>query len=46
MYEEAEMRAKLEDELSVRIQVQIALAYNYNRDHPKAISLLDRKSVV
>jgi hydrogenase-4 transcriptional activator len=40
MYEDAEMRAKLDDELSVRIQVQIALAYNYNRDHPKAISLL------
>ena len=31
---------KLDDELSARIQIQIALAYNYNRDHPKAISLL------
>jgi transcriptional regulator with GAF, ATPase, and Fis domain/Tfp pilus assembly protein PilF len=40
MYEEAEMRVKLEPELSTRIQIQIALAYNYNRDHPKAISLL------
>ena len=40
MYEDAEMRAKLDDELSARIQIQIALAYNYNRDHPKAISLL------
>jgi hydrogenase-4 transcriptional activator len=40
MYEDAEIRAKLDDELSARIQIQIALAYNYNRDHPKAISLL------
>jgi DNA-binding NtrC family response regulator/tetratricopeptide (TPR) repeat protein len=40
MYEDAETRAKLDDELSTRIQIQIALAYNYNRDHPKAISLL------
>ena len=40
MYEDAEMRARLDDDLSARIQIQIALAYNYNRDHPKAISLL------
>jgi DNA-binding NtrC family response regulator/tetratricopeptide (TPR) repeat protein len=40
MYEDAEMRAKLDDELSSRLQIQIALSYNYNRDHPKAISLL------
>jgi hydrogenase-4 transcriptional activator len=40
MYEDAEMRAKLDSALSARLQIQIALAYNYNRDHPKAISLL------
>jgi DNA-binding NtrC family response regulator/tetratricopeptide (TPR) repeat protein len=40
MYEDVEMRAKLDGELSSRLQVQIALSYNYNRDHPKAISLL------
>ena len=40
MYEDAEMRAKLDSELSAKLQIQIALAYNYNRDHPKAIALL------
>jgi hydrogenase-4 transcriptional activator len=40
MYEDAAARAKLDAELSARIQIQIALAYNYNRDYPKAISLL------
>jgi len=40
MYEDAQMRAKLDDESSSRLQIQIALSYNYNRDHPKAISLL------
>ena len=40
MYEDAEMSAKLDAELSAKLQIQIALAYNYNRDHPKAISLL------
>ena len=40
MYEDPEMRAKLDTALSARLQTQIALAYNYNRDHPKAISLL------
>jgi len=40
MYEDPEMRAKLDRELSARLQIQIALAYNYNRDQPKAISLL------
>ena len=40
MYEDAEARAKLDSELNARIQIQIALACNYNRDHPKAISLL------
>jgi transcriptional regulator with GAF, ATPase, and Fis domain/Tfp pilus assembly protein PilF len=40
MYEDPEMRTKLDTSLSARLQVQIALAYNYNGDHPKAISLL------
>ena len=40
MYEDAEMSAKLDAELSAKLQIQIALAYNYNRDYPKAISLL------
>jgi hypothetical protein len=40
MYEDPEMRAKLDPALSARLQIQIALAYNYNRDHPKPISLL------
>ncbi|HEX3142731.1 MAG TPA: sigma 54-interacting transcriptional regulator [Pyrinomonadaceae bacterium] len=40
MYEDADLRAQLDAELSARVQIQIALAYNYNRDHPKAISLL------
>jgi len=40
MYEDAEVSAKLGAELSAKLQIQIALAYNYNRDHPKAISLL------
>jgi DNA-binding NtrC family response regulator/tetratricopeptide (TPR) repeat protein len=40
MYEDPEMRAKLDAALNARLQTQIALGYNYNRDHPKAISLL------
>jgi hydrogenase-4 transcriptional activator len=40
MYEDPETRAKLDSTLSAQLQVQIALAYNYNRDHPKAIALL------
>jgi DNA-binding NtrC family response regulator/tetratricopeptide (TPR) repeat protein len=40
MYEDAEARAKLDPTLSARLLVQIALAYNYNRDHPKAVALL------
>ena len=40
MYEDPETRAKLDPELNAKIQIQVALAYNYNRDHPKAISLL------
>jgi DNA-binding NtrC family response regulator/tetratricopeptide (TPR) repeat protein len=40
MYEDPEARAKLDVTLSARLRVQIALAYNYNRDHPKAVALL------
>ena len=40
MYEDPEMRAKLDSQLSARLRIQIALAYNYTRDHPKAISIL------
>jgi len=40
MYEDPEMRTKLDSALGARLQTQIALGYNYNRDHPKAISLL------
>jgi hydrogenase-4 transcriptional activator len=40
MYEDPEARAKLDATLSARLRVQIALAYNYNRDHPKAVALL------
>jgi len=40
MYESQESRAKL-DQLAVQsLKVQIGLAYNYNGDHPKAISIL------
>jgi hydrogenase-4 transcriptional activator len=40
LYEDPEMRAKLDDQVSARLEIQIALAHNYNRDSPKAISLL------
>ncbi len=40
MYEDPEMRARLDLDLSARVRIQIALAYNYNRDCPKAISVL------
>jgi DNA-binding NtrC family response regulator/tetratricopeptide (TPR) repeat protein len=40
LYEDAEMRAKLDEQVSAKLQIQVALAHNYNRDHPKAISLL------
>jgi hydrogenase-4 transcriptional activator len=40
MYEDLDTRAKLDLPLSVKLRVQVALAYNYNRDHPKAIALL------
>jgi hydrogenase-4 transcriptional activator len=40
MYEEPDTRAKFDAKLNTRLRVQIALAYNYNGDHPKAITLL------
>lgn len=40
MYDDAEMRTKLDPALSAKLRIQIALASNYNGDHPKAISLL------
>ena len=40
MYEPHESRAKLDPALGIKLRVQIAIAYNYNRDHPKAITLL------
>jgi hydrogenase-4 transcriptional activator len=40
MYESPESRAKLDQEAIRLLKVQIGLAYNYNGDHPKAISIL------
>jgi hydrogenase-4 transcriptional activator len=40
MYESPESRAKLDQEAIRQLKVQIGLAYNYNGDHPKAISIL------
>jgi hydrogenase-4 transcriptional activator len=40
MYESPESRTKLDEEADSTLRVQISLAYNYNGDHPKAISLL------
>jgi tetratricopeptide (TPR) repeat protein len=40
MYESPEARAKLQASLGIKLRVQIAIAYNYNGDHPKAITLL------
>ncbi|HEV2884179.1 MAG TPA: sigma 54-interacting transcriptional regulator [Pyrinomonadaceae bacterium] len=40
MYESPESRIKLDHEAIQSLKVQIALAYNYNGDHPKAISIL------
>lgn len=40
MYETPESRTKLEQEAVQSLKVQIGLAYNYNGDHPKAISIL------
>ena len=40
MYESPESKLKLDQEAIQSLKVQIALAYNYNGDHPKAISIL------
>ncbi|HEY8188353.1 MAG TPA: sigma 54-interacting transcriptional regulator [Pyrinomonadaceae bacterium] len=40
MYESAESRAKFDQQVNQSLKVQIGLAYNYNGDHPKAISIL------
>src|ERR1044071_6435735 len=40
MYESPESRAKLDTQTIQSLKVQIGLAYNYNGDHPKAISIL------
>ncbi len=40
MYETIESRAGLDEEAVHLLRVQIGLAYNYNGDHPKAISIL------
>src|SRR5258705_6229460 len=40
MYESPESRAKLDPQAVQWLKVQIGLAYNYNGDHPKAISIL------
>ncbi|HAF22500.1 MAG TPA: hypothetical protein DCK93_06235 [Blastocatellia bacterium] len=40
MYESPESRAKLDQEAVQSLKVQIGLVYNYNGDHPKAISIL------
>ncbi|MGH9928033.1 MAG: sigma 54-interacting transcriptional regulator [Pyrinomonadaceae bacterium] len=40
MYESPESRSKLDQQAVQSLRVQIGLAYNYNGDHPKAISIL------
>jgi DNA-binding NtrC family response regulator/tetratricopeptide (TPR) repeat protein len=40
MYESPESRSKLDQQAIQTLKVQIGLAYNYNGDHPKAISIL------
>jgi hydrogenase-4 transcriptional activator len=40
MYELPESRTKLDDQTVSYLRVQIGLGYNYNGDHPKAISML------
>jgi len=40
MYETPESRTKLDQQTIRALKVQIGLAYNYNGDHPKAISIL------
>ncbi|MDQ2919988.1 MAG: sigma 54-interacting transcriptional regulator [Acidobacteriota bacterium] len=40
MYESPESRTNLDQQSIQTLKVQISLAYNYNGDHPKAISIL------
>lgn len=40
MYESPDSKTKLNQQASQCLKVQIGLAYNYNGDHPKAISIL------
>lgn len=40
MYESPESRAQLDHQAVQSLKVQIGLAYNYNGDHPRAISIL------
>src|SRR5215218_5734877 len=40
MYDDSDSRAKLDDQTVSYLRVQIGLAYNYNGDHPKAITML------
>ncbi len=40
MYESPESKEKLDQQAVQSLKVQIGLAYNYNGDHPKAISIL------
>ncbi|MEO7970796.1 MAG: sigma 54-interacting transcriptional regulator [bacterium] len=40
MYESPESREKLDQQAVQSLKVQIGLSYNYNGDHPKAISIL------
>ncbi len=40
MYESPESRVNLDEQVVRDLRVQIGLAYNYNGDHPKAISIL------
>lgn len=40
MYEHNDARAKFDPHLGIRLRAQIAIAYNYNGNHPKAITLL------
>jgi hydrogenase-4 transcriptional activator len=40
MYESPEPKEKLDQQAVQSLRVQIGLAYNYNGDHPKAISIL------
>ncbi|HKP48087.1 MAG TPA: tetratricopeptide repeat protein, partial [Pyrinomonadaceae bacterium] len=40
MYESPESQKKLDQQAIQSLKVQIGLAYNYNGDHPKAVSIL------